>query len=65
MDQKLTEKQGVKTDFKIELDKLRKIKDQIGDNEYQKIVKELKLDEQNKLKDIDLTMDKAHKEEEA
>jgi len=34
MDQKLTEKQGVKTDFKIELDKLRKIKDQIGDNEY-------------------------------
>jgi len=45
MDQKLTEKQGIKLDFKIELDKLRKIKDSLDDVQYQKLLKELKLDE--------------------
>eukprot|EP00347_Sterkiella_histriomuscorum_P024098 403332318 len=66
MDQKLIEKNNIKENFKDQFDKLNKLRDsqQISEGDFQDALKNLRLKEENILRDIDLHFDKAMKEEE-
>eukprot|EP00347_Sterkiella_histriomuscorum_P018896 403343756 len=66
MDQNLIEKNNVKETFQDCYHKLNKLKDRkkISESDYQEALKNLRLKEENILRDIDLHFDKAMKEEE-
>lgn len=66
MDQKLLEKNNLKEQFAMQYDKLNSLRDsqQLTEEEYQEALKQLKLKEENMLREIDLEFDKAMKEEE-
>lgn len=64
-DQQHAETNGVKQMFKIDKEKLEELKDQMPEAAHNEIVKQQRLKEENILRDIDLKIQNAHKNEEA
>lgn len=66
MDQKLIEKNNIKEGFRDQYEKLNQLREsqQISEPDYQEALKNLRLKEENILRDVDLQFDKAMKEEE-
>lgn len=64
-DQTLAETDSIKKQFKIDKDKLEEIKNQMPEQAYTDTLKNLRLNEENILREIDLKLQNAHKTEEA
>lgn len=56
---------SIKEHFRVDVESLVEMKAQMGDDLYQQVLKQLKLDEENLLKRTDLQMQTAYAEEEA
>merc|ERR1712060_74453 len=64
-DQQLAETQAIKQSFEIDKDKLEELKDSMPEAAYNDTMKQLRLSEENLLRDVDIKISAAHKEEEA
>jgi len=64
-DQQHAETNAIKTNFKIDKEKLEELKDSMPEQAYNDTLKQLRLSEENILRDIDLKIQNAHKTEEA
>lgn len=64
-DQTHAETDSIKKQFKIDKDKLEEIKDQMPEQAYTDTLKNLRLNEENILREIDLKLQNAHKIEES
>mmetsp|Transcript_7555 Transcript_7555/g.5445 ORF Transcript_7555/g.5445 Transcript_7555/m.5445 type:complete len:121 (-) Transcript_7555:1238-1600(-) len=64
MDEGLSEQNAIKANFKIDYDKLNELKPEVGEKKYEELLKKLKLDEANMIRDVQLKFEKNHKDEE-
>ena len=64
-EQKAGEQENIKRNFAIDLEKLKSLKDHVPEETYNATIKTLKLNEENLLREIDLRLSAAHKDEEA
>jgi hypothetical protein len=65
VDIKRMEKSSIKKVYADKLEELESMRDQIGEEQYEKMFKDYKIREENSLREMDLKLDKLHKEEEA
>ena len=65
LDQQAAETDNIKSTFKLEYDKLDAMKDQMSDEDFSNAKKTLKLNEENLLREVELKIQDAHKNEEA
>ena len=65
VDLKRMEKASIKKQYADRLKELDEKQDKLGDEEYDRLRKELLFNEENALRELDLNMDRLHKEEEA
>lgn len=64
-DNMLSEISAVKSNFKLDYDRLESIKDKLTEDDYKTQLKQLRLWEENQIRHIRLQTEKAHKEEES
>lgn len=58
MDEGHSEQNAIKANFKIDYDKLQELKPDIGEAKYEELLKKLKLDEANMIRDVQLQFEK-------
>ena len=64
-DQQHDETNAIKQNFKIDKEKLEELKDAMPEQAYEDTLKQLRLAEANLLRDVELKLNNAHKNEEA
>ena len=65
MDQQAAEADNIKATFKIEYDKLDSMRDRMSEEDFENAKKNLRLQEENLLREVELKIQDAHKNEEA